>query len=311
MKKGLLFILFIYMISIAGANVVINEIMYNPFGSDTNHEWIEIYNNGTETTNLTNWKFFEANTNHALVLGQGNMIIFPGEYIVIAQDNKTFLNDSKNYKGKIIESSFSLNNTGEYIGLKNSSSSIVNGLFYSNLWNRNIEGKSIELINPSLNNNIFANWNASLNINGTPGKQNSIFKIITPITECRKLGYNGCASSNFCALWRDGDQCLAISQVDNINYQCSDITSQIECSKVFSLCEWIPFLNRCNPKSQGYCGNNKTDKYERCDGADLNNKTCQSYGYLGGTLKCVPQCSSYDIFSCTDVIVNKNDYSLI
>ena len=163
--------------SFVNAQVVINEIMYNPSGSDTNtfHEWIEIYNNGKESVNLSNWKFFEANTNHALVLGQGNMILLSKEYAVIVQNNKTFLNDSSWYKGKVIETSFSLSNTGEYFALKNSSLSVINGLNYSNSWNNNAEGKSIELINPSLNNNVSNNWNGSLNLNGTPGSKNSIF----------------------------------------------------------------------------------------------------------------------------------------
>jgi ABC-type glycerol-3-phosphate transport system substrate-binding protein len=34
-------------------DININEIMYNPPGADTNHEWIELYNNDTTDINIT------------------------------------------------------------------------------------------------------------------------------------------------------------------------------------------------------------------------------------------------------------------
>src|SRR3989344_609557 len=110
----------LFLISTASANIVINEIMYNPSGSDTNREWIEIYNNANISVNLTNWKFLEANVDHSLKLGQGKMIIPPRAYAVIVQNISVFLKDHKNYSGTIIDASFSLSNTGEYIALKNS-----------------------------------------------------------------------------------------------------------------------------------------------------------------------------------------------
>lgn len=40
------------------ANVVINEVMYDPKGDDTGKEWIELYNNGNEDINLINYELF-------------------------------------------------------------------------------------------------------------------------------------------------------------------------------------------------------------------------------------------------------------
>ena len=43
-------------VSIANANVVISEIMYDPNqGSDTDLEWIEIYNDGSVSVDLSSW----------------------------------------------------------------------------------------------------------------------------------------------------------------------------------------------------------------------------------------------------------------
>lgn len=36
----------------ASDNIVINEIMFDPMGNDAGNEWIELYNNGTETQNI-------------------------------------------------------------------------------------------------------------------------------------------------------------------------------------------------------------------------------------------------------------------
>lgn len=38
------------------------------------------------------------------------------------------------------------------------------------------------------------------------------------------------------------------------------------------------------------CGNGTVDAGEGCDGADFDGKTCQSFGFTGGTLACSPQC---------------------
>jgi len=120
----------------------------------------------------------------------------------------------------------------------------------------------------------------------------------TVIKDCNKLNYNECSTSNLCVLWRDGDLCVNLSVIDNKNWQCSDLLDTSQCNKIAS-CEWVNSLNRCNIKAAGYCGNNKINHYEICDGTDLGGKTCQSLGYTNGILKCVVQCSSYDASQCT------------
>jgi len=185
---GNYFLMFILCSILVNADVVINEIMYDPAGTDTDHEWIELYNNGSEVVNLTNWKFFEAGSDHGLTLGQGDMLILSGEYVVIVQNNETFLSDYTGYAGNVIDSSFSLSNTGEYIALKNSSLDIVDEVYYLNSWGgeNNI---SLELLNPIFDNNISLSWNSSLVAGGTPGEQNSIFEDIDDTAPAVNLIY--------------------------------------------------------------------------------------------------------------------------
>lgn len=58
---------FIYPIKVTAA-VVINEVMYDPIGSDTGLEWIELYNNGCIAEDLTGYELTGAS---------GNFFVFP------------------------------------------------------------------------------------------------------------------------------------------------------------------------------------------------------------------------------------------
>ncbi len=69
MPKRLILFLFclgiLFFTRAAFAEVVISEIMYDVSGSDTDREWVEVYNNSSSAVDFTSWKLFEANTNHA------------------------------------------------------------------------------------------------------------------------------------------------------------------------------------------------------------------------------------------------------
>ena len=100
--------------------VAINEIMYNPEGADTNHEWVEILNNASTSVDISEWRFFENNTAHKLNLISGNSLLQPGEFAVIADSGDQFQKDYPFFSGNLFDSSFSLNNEGETVALKNS-----------------------------------------------------------------------------------------------------------------------------------------------------------------------------------------------
>ncbi len=147
-------------------DVVINEIMYNVSGSDSGHEWIEIYNPGSSEIDLNSWKFYEAETNHRLVLKQGSWILSIGVYAVIADDADQFLLDYPDFTGTIFDSSFSLNNTSETVVLKDGKENTINEVLYLSEWGGNDNGKTIE-------KQADESWTESSVDKGTPGKENS------------------------------------------------------------------------------------------------------------------------------------------
>lgn len=135
--------------------------MYDAQGSDDGREWVEIYNNGTSTVDISSWKFFESDTNHNLVLIKGQSKISPSEYAVIANDSDKFLIDFPDYQGALFKSSFSLSNDGEILAIKNADLKI-NEVDYKSQWGADGNGKSLQLIN--------GQWQEAV---PTPGKENS------------------------------------------------------------------------------------------------------------------------------------------
>lgn len=60
-------------------DVVINEVMVNPDGTDTGLEWIELYNTGTEEVVLSSYDLYAAGSYYTF----GSFTLNPGAYVVV------------------------------------------------------------------------------------------------------------------------------------------------------------------------------------------------------------------------------------
>jgi hypothetical protein len=120
--------------------------MYDPEGSDTKREWIEIINTGTTDVDLNTFFFFENNVFHRLV-AQDVSILLPGEYAIIVDSIVEVVADYVGYMGKIFDSTFSLNNTGETISIANSNKEIIDTVTYSSDMGANNSGYSLQINN--------------------------------------------------------------------------------------------------------------------------------------------------------------------
>ncbi|MEK7175260.1 MAG: lamin tail domain-containing protein [Patescibacteria group bacterium] len=162
-KLSILFLIIIFFnYNSAFANMEISEIMYDlKDGSDTDREWIEVYNNSENSIDFSGWKFFEADTNHGLDV-QNEKNIKAGGYAIIASNPQSFKIDWPNYTGTIFGSSFSLHNTGESIALKNGiSDTPIDEYTYKSSLGGAGNGKSLQKISGS--------WSER---NPTPGVEN-------------------------------------------------------------------------------------------------------------------------------------------
>lgn len=130
----------------------ISEIMYDPAGSDTGNEWIEIFNNTSSGIDLTTYKLFESNTNHSISASplysnpNGNTLT-AGEYAIIVDNPTTFLANHIGFFGKLFDSSFSLINSGEELILKNSTLTSLSSVNYIPLSDANNTGGTLNYIN--------------------------------------------------------------------------------------------------------------------------------------------------------------------
>jgi hypothetical protein len=131
---------------IARAEVIFSEMMYNPEGTDTGREWVEVYNSGSNSVDLSQYKILENGTNHKInPKNEGAATILEsGEYAIIADNIDKFIADF-NISGLILDSAFSLKNDGEEINLINDLGETVDSLNYLPDWGANGTGNSLQL----------------------------------------------------------------------------------------------------------------------------------------------------------------------
>lgn len=163
-------VLFLFAISSVAAQVEITEIMYDLEGGDSGREWVEIHNASGGSVDLSDWRFYEQGTNHTFQ-NEGDVTLGAGEYAIIADDVSVFKSDWPSTGVLILDSSFSLKNTGEYISLKNPDGVEVDALTYVPQTDADGGGASLQLIS--------GNWDAYL---PTPGRANEATLVASDTT---------------------------------------------------------------------------------------------------------------------------------
>ncbi len=156
--------------------LVINEIMNNPLAADDfTGEWFEIYNQGEVELDLYNLEVSDSSGSNYHLINE-HIIIPPNDFVVLGSSIDSTLN------GNIIidyeYNNFFLNNFVDEIILKHPNGIILDEVYYNINYNFPIiEGRSMVLSNPLLDNLISDNWQSSNTIMsngdyGTPGFTN-------------------------------------------------------------------------------------------------------------------------------------------
>jgi hypothetical protein len=148
--------------------VVINELMYDPISGNDADQYIELYNDGSNTANLGGWQF----TAGVTYTFPTNTSLAPGGYLVVALNltnllakytNLTTANTLGNYGGK-------LSHKGERVALSMPESFFDTNTIYvvedevtygtGGRWGQwsSGGGSSLELIDPRSNHRLAANW---------------------------------------------------------------------------------------------------------------------------------------------------------
>lgn len=146
MSKIFILTLLIFSPSFSFAQIMINEVMYDVSGSDTGREWVEIYNSGGNLIDISSFKFLESSgaSNHSLTLIQGTASIPSGGLAVIVSDSAKFLIDWPSFSGNLFKASFSMNNTGSTLLLKDGDLNVQNEVNYSSEQGGNGDGNTLQ-----------------------------------------------------------------------------------------------------------------------------------------------------------------------
>lgn len=178
MKRGLLAAWCLLAARATLADVVINELHYNPptsQGDDNFYEFLELVNTGAADVDLGGWVL--SGVAHTFTAGT---VIPAGGYLVLAKDAAT-IETAYGLTGVVQWGSGNLDNGGELVRLQDASFAVVDEVLYDDTveWDGPLAdggGSSLELKNPALNNNTVSSWGASGTALGTPGAQNSIYE---------------------------------------------------------------------------------------------------------------------------------------
>jgi hypothetical protein len=106
----------------SGANevIVISEVYYDTVGTDSVEEWIELYNNGTTTVDVSGWTITDNNGTGSTYTIPNGTSIAAGSYLTIAADSTGFTN-LYGYAANLYGSIPNLNNDGDALILKDDS----------------------------------------------------------------------------------------------------------------------------------------------------------------------------------------------
>ncbi len=146
--------------AISSANVIINEVHYDPQNEASPAEFIELHNSGTTAVSLAGWSITDA-IEYTFPAGTS---IPAGGYLVIAQNPAT-INTVFGVSNALGPWTGKLKNDGEEIDLRNSSGAIIDQVDYKAgfPWPTGArgQGRSMELLSPTLDNNLGGSWRSS------------------------------------------------------------------------------------------------------------------------------------------------------
>ena len=150
--------------------VVISEVFYDTPGSDNQREWVELFNYGSTTVDLSGWTL--SDNVGTWTIPQG-VTIAPGQYLVIARSSSGF-QSFYGFAPDVGGMTLALGNNGDQLTLANSVGTTIDFVAWENYatgWNITAKtGSSIRRINPYVDSDTVADWEVIGN-NGTPGTQ--------------------------------------------------------------------------------------------------------------------------------------------
>ena len=137
-----LFIL-LFCVSVSALDVRITEFLYNAEGADGGKEYVEIINLGPESVDVGSLRFVENDRLHIIRESRGGATLSPGTIAVIV-DNPEEFSSNYSYRGILLDSSFSLSNSGTTLKIT-SDNSTLHSIRYTSDDGASGDGKSLNV----------------------------------------------------------------------------------------------------------------------------------------------------------------------
>ena len=162
--------------------IVINEINYNSNNDFDSGDWVELYNHSNLDVDISQWQFLDSDDSHVFIIHDG-ITLGSGEFLVLCRDSSDFSEVYPSVQNFIGETDFGFSNGGELLRLLDNNGGLVDFVSYDDSAPWPVEadggGVTLELLNPTLDNNSFESWVVSAVELGTPGQQNSSFDALS------------------------------------------------------------------------------------------------------------------------------------
>ena len=171
---------------VSAEDIIINEILFNPLSYGT--DYVELYNVSDKvldlhTLRLANWDVQEDTIGNFELIGEEQLLVLPGEYVLLTEDSLAVIDDFAIYGiGSFVQTNLpSYNNDSGTVFLFGPDSNLVDYISYDEDMHYALlatnDGKALERITFGGGMNNPDNWHtASENVDwGTPGYKNSQF----------------------------------------------------------------------------------------------------------------------------------------
>ena len=165
-------------ISYTASPLVINEFMYNP--APEVPEWVELFNNGSSSVQLLNWRLSDSDTSKSMFLSTAPFSLDAGGYVIVSKDSSISNYLKRGSTPLLVNKKFpTLNNDTDEIIIKDANGRIMDRVCYRNQEDR--QGYSVERINPSVPSQERSNWVTCVDPSGhTAGQANSVYTVVLP-----------------------------------------------------------------------------------------------------------------------------------
>ncbi|MEK6854275.1 MAG: lamin tail domain-containing protein, partial [Nanoarchaeota archaeon] len=112
-------------------NVIISQVLYDPLGSESGGEAVELYNPTASSVNISGWVLATETSQTDAVIPNG-AVICSSCYYLIADSNWSNAKDNSSWPNADLEEAITLANTDAGVALKDSSGVIVDAVGWGN-----------------------------------------------------------------------------------------------------------------------------------------------------------------------------------